>query len=190
MLFGDELQAQLTAIRALNRISHTAVSHNSGSSLSSKPSWHQKQDKRFLGKGQYQPKWKQKPWKKKKEPSKKINEDFTSKLNSLQVTDFVGFVHTVIAYLVAQTSCFKSGRLAQFIPAWQQITSDTEILQMVSGQYIEFSTQASQTHPPPGKRFGGEEQVIITSEISNLLEKAVIVETIHEPGEFISSVFV
>ena len=61
---------------------------------------------------------------------------------------------------------------------------------MVSGQYIEFSTQASQTHPPPGKRFSGEEQVIITSEISNLLEKAVIVETIHEPGELISSVFV
>ena len=47
LLFGDELQAQLTAIRALNRISHTAVSHNSGSSLSSKPSWRQKQDKRF-----------------------------------------------------------------------------------------------------------------------------------------------
>ena len=61
----------------------------------------------------------------------KINEDFTSKLNSLRVTDFVGFVPTLIAYLVAQTSCFKSGRLAQFIPAWQQITSDTEILQMV-----------------------------------------------------------
>ena len=85
---------------------------------------------------------------------------------------FVGFVPTLIAYLVAQTSCFKGGRLAQFIPASHQMTSDTEILQMVSGQYIEFSTQPSQTHPPPGKRFSGEEQVIITSEISNLLEKA------------------
>ena len=88
----------------------------------------------------------------------KINEDFTSKLNSLRVTDFVGFVPTLIAYLVAQKSCFKSSRLAQFIPAWQQITSDTEILQMVSGQYIELSTQPSQTHPPPGKRFSGQER--------------------------------
>ncbi|CAH3179147.1 unnamed protein product [Porites evermanni] len=61
LLFGDELQAQLTAIRASNRISHTAVSHNSGSSSSSNPSWRQEQDKPFLGKGQYQPKWKQKP---------------------------------------------------------------------------------------------------------------------------------
>ena len=90
----------------------------------------------------------------------------------MRVTDFVGFVPTLIAYLVAQTSCFKGGRLAQFIPAWHQMTSDTEILQMVSGQYIEFSTQPSQTHPPPGKRFSEEQQVIITSEISNLLEKA------------------
>ena len=47
LLFGDELQAQLTAIRASNRISHTAVSHNSGSSSSSNPSWRQKQNKPF-----------------------------------------------------------------------------------------------------------------------------------------------
>ena len=50
---------------------------------------------------------------------RKMNKDFTSKLNPLQVTDFVGLVPTLIAYLVAQTSCFKSGKLAQFIPAWQ-----------------------------------------------------------------------
>ena len=62
---------------------------------------------------------------------------------------------------------------------------------MVSGQYIKFSTQPSHRHPPPGKRSSGQEQVIITSEISSLLEKAVIiVESTHEPGEFISSVFV
>ena len=107
----------------------------------------------------------------------------------MQVNDFVRLVPTLIAYLVAQTSCFKSSRLAQFIPAWQQTTSDTEILQMISCQYIEFSAQPSQRHPPPGKRFSGQEQVIITAEISSLLEKAVIVETTREPGEFISSVF-
>ena len=61
---------------------------------------------------------------------------------------------------------------------------------MVSGQYIKFSTQPSHRHPPPGKRSSGQEQVIITSEISSLLEKALIVESTHEPGEFISSVFV
>ena len=38
--------------------------------------------------------------------------------------------------------------------------------------------------------FSGEEKSIISSEISQLLKKAVIVETTHEPGEFTSSVFV
>lgn len=71
LLFEDKLQAQLTAIRASNRISHTAVSHKSSFSSSSNPSWCQKQDKPFLGKGQCQPKCKQKPWKKKEEPRKK-----------------------------------------------------------------------------------------------------------------------
>ena len=67
-LFGDELQSQLNAIRASNCISHTAV-HNTSSS--SKLSWRQKQDKPFLGKGQYQTKWKPNKWRKKEEPNKK-----------------------------------------------------------------------------------------------------------------------
>lgn len=76
-------------------------------------------------------------------------DDIMSKLHMLQVTQFEGFIPTLIAYLVAQTSCFKSGRLAQFVHCWQRITSDTEILQMVSGQYIEFDTKPCQTRPPP-----------------------------------------
>ena len=45
LLFGDELQSQLTAIRASNRISHTAV-HNSSKS-STKPPYRQKQHQLF-----------------------------------------------------------------------------------------------------------------------------------------------
>lgn len=72
----------------------------------------------------------------------KINtaDDIMSKLHMLQVTQFEDFIPTLIAYLVAQTSCFKSGRLAKFTHCWQKISSDTDILQIVSGQYIEFET--------------------------------------------------
>ena len=56
LLFGDELQLQLTAIRASNRISHTAV-HNSSKS-STKPPYRQKQNQPFLGKGHFQSRWK------------------------------------------------------------------------------------------------------------------------------------
>ena len=47
-----------------------------------------------------------------------------------------------------------------------------------------------QTHPPVMKCFSASENDIISKEVANLLQKAVIVETSHEPGEFISSVFV
>ena len=116
--------------------------------------------------------------------------DIMTKLHTLQVTQFEGFIPTLIAYLVTQTCCFKSGRLAQFVHCWQRITSDTEILQMVSGQYIEFDTKPCQTRPPAVKCFSAEENAIISKEVANLLKKAVVVETSHEPGEFISSVFV
>ena len=63
---------------------------------------------------------------------------------------------------------------------------------MVSGQYIEFDTKPCQTHPPALKCFSAAENDIISTEVANLLQKAVIVdhETSHEPGEFISSIFV
>ena len=117
-------------------------------------------------------------------------DDIMTKLHTLQVTQFEGFIPTLIAYLVTQTCCFKSGRLAQFVHCWQRITSDTEILQMVSRQHIEFDTKPCQTRPPAVKCFSAEENAIISKEVANLLKKAVVVETSHEPGEFISSVFV
>jgi len=61
---------------------------------------------------------------------------------------------------------------------------------LVSGQCIEFDTMPSQKHPPAVKCFSKEENTIIKSEVSNLLKKPVIVETAHEPGEFISPIFV
>ena len=122
MLFGDELQVHVTAIQALNQISHTAVSHKSGSSSSSKHSWRQKQNKPFFRQRPVPAQMEAKTVEEKGGAQEKINEDFASKLNSLQVTDFVGFVPTLIGYLVAQTSSFKSSRLRQFIPAWQQIS--------------------------------------------------------------------
>ena len=122
----------------------------------------------------------------------KINtaDDIMSKLQMLQVTQFEDFIPTLIAYLVAQTSCFKSGRLEKFTHCWQKITSDTEILQLVPGQYIEFDTKPCPTHPPALKCFSAAENDIISTEVANLLQKAVIVETSHEPEEFISSIFV
>ena len=47
----------------------------------------------------------------------KINtaDDIMSKLHMLQVTQFEDFIPKLIAYLVAQTICFKSGRLPNLL---------------------------------------------------------------------------
>ena len=69
LLFGDELQSQLTAIRASNRISHTAV-HNSSKS-STKPPYRQKQNQPFLGKGTSSPGGNhRKPGRKRRKPAR------------------------------------------------------------------------------------------------------------------------
>ena len=73
LLFGDELQAHVTAIQALNQIIHTAVSHptKAAPALPLSLLGGRNRTGLFSVKGQYQPKCKQKPWKKKEEPSKK-----------------------------------------------------------------------------------------------------------------------
>ena len=63
------------------------------------------------------------------------HKDILSKLHILQVTGFVDFIPTLLEYLVSQASCFKNGRLTSFIDNWRRITSDKEILQMVSGLF-------------------------------------------------------
>lgn len=133
LLFGDKPQSQLTAIRASNRISHTAV-HNSSKS-STETSISPETEPAFFRQG---------PLSVQVETTEKLEEkvgnqqkintadDIMSKLHMLQVTQFEDFMPKLIAYLVTQTSCFKSGRLAICTHWWQKIISYTEILQMVS----------------------------------------------------------
>lgn len=48
----------------------------------------------------------------------------------------------LINYLTYKVTCFKAGRLKHFYAEWASLTSDTEILHMISGQKLEF------WHPP------------------------------------------
>lgn len=61
---------------------------------------------------------------------------------------------------------------------------------MVSGQYIEFSSQPVHISQPNKGVFSHKERSVITSEINTLLEMAVVVKAHHEPGEFVSPIFV
>jgi hypothetical protein len=94
------------------------------------------------------------------------------------------------AHFNQQISHFKGGRLAHFYDEWAKITSDREILDIVSGQRIEFDTRPLQYCPRSQSNYTEAEQAVIRSEIVKLLQKSVIVHTQHEPGEFVSPIFV
>ena len=85
---------------------------------------------------------------------------------------------------------FQGGRIKHHWDQWKQITSDSEILKIVQGLEWDFITEPTQSHMPNQHNFSDVEKMAIDSEIQNLLNKNVIVETMHEKGEFISPIFV
>ena len=96
----------------------------------------------------------------------------------------------------SQTTCgIKStanavGRLKHFIAHWEKLTSNPVILEFVKGVKIEFqnSIEPAQTM---GRtcHFNVREQAVVESEIQKLIQKGVIIPSVHEEGEFIFTIF-
>lgn len=73
---------------------------------------------------------------------------------------------------------------------WREITSDSNVLSYVSGVKISFEENILpvQSRYRPSM-FSFEEEQIVQQEIATLLLKGVIQRSSHEPGEFISTIF-
>ena len=93
-------------------------------------------------------------------------------------------------YFANKMQSSKGGQLVRFLDKWKEITSDSEILNCVKGQYIEFSTQPTKNVGPKRKTFSISDSLVIEAEIQKLLDKGVIGPTQHESGEYISPIFV
>ena len=83
------------------------------------------------------------------------------------------------------------GRLTYFHRQWEQMTSDPEILKMVSGfslPMVDFEPQKSVPYP---LRFSPHEHRAADEEIQKLLAKDAIMKCdgIY-PGDFVSTVFI
>ena len=113
-----------------------------------------------------------------------------NKLNGLEVSEFMAFLASLKEHLFQQIASFEGGRIRKFSCHWQQITNDPEVLDMVSGTHIDFQSIPVQTRPKISSKFSPQECTTIQNEISNLLSKSVITETHHDPGKFISPIFV
>ena len=80
-------------------------------------------------------------------------------------------------------------RVCNFLQNWKSITSDPEILNIVSGYKLEFENTPFQTYVPREIKFSVNEISIISEEISRLEKIGAIKKSFHERGEFISHIF-
>lgn len=91
--------------------------------------------------------------------------------------------------LVEKMNAFQAGRIKDNIDEWCTLTTDHQILQLIQGTLIDFSCDSVQHRTSHSISFSQEEMTAIDKEIISLLHKKVIVETFHEPGEVVSSIF-
>ena len=89
----------------------------------------------------------------------------------------------------SQVKDFRAGRIKQFYPLWETLTSDTEVLGTVRGQRIEFTKTPLQLKAPKQKKFSLTEKSIIDNEIVKLLNKGVIELTERGPLDYLSTIF-
>ena len=67
-----------------------------------------------------------------------------------QVTNFPQFVENdLIPYLNSKVASFQAGQISKFHSEWEKLTSDSDILEMVSGAQILFNGDDPVQHQPP-----------------------------------------
>ena len=106
---------------------------------------------------------------------------------AFNVSIFLEFLPKYKEYLYQCIRDFKAGCLSQHISAWEEISSNQEVLQTVQGMKLEFEES------PLQRECSGFEipknQPTIQDEVNKLLEKGVVAECEHQPVEYISPIF-
>ena len=110
-------------------------------------------------------------------------------LQTIQVSECESLLPSLIEDYRLEADDFQAGQLPYFVNERRALTSDTEILETVTGQHIEFNETPVQILPPFQPSWGEKEARIIDTEISDLPSKGVITESVHERDEFISTIF-
>ena len=110
-------------------------------------------------------------------------------IENIEVSTFEANLENILKYLRSQVKDFRAGRIKQFYPLWETLTSDTEVLGTVRGQRIEFTKTPLQLKAPKQKKFSLTEKSIIDNEIVKLLNKGVIELTERGPLDYLSTIF-
>ena len=92
--------------------------------------------------------------------------------------------------LLSKVNNFRGGQLEKHVRQWRKLTTNPNILSVISGDKTEFADAPKIQHKARSPQFSDEGSNLIKDEIDKLLTKGVIKETCHEEKEFVSPIFI
>ena len=84
---------------------------------------------------------------------------------------------------------FTAGQVSDHLSAWEELTSDPEILQIVQGDTIVFSSDPPERQVVRKCAVSQDTEHLMDKEIANMFQAKIIALTSHEAGEFLSPIF-
>ena len=84
---------------------------------------------------------------------------------------------------------FQAGQVSQHLHTWEALTNDPEILQTVAGDLISFVNEPPERSMARKCNVSEDTRKLMDLEIQSMLDKQIIAECAHEPGEFLSPIF-
>lgn len=107
------------------------------------------------------------------------------------MSDFHTTVHSqIIPYLRYKVDTFRGGQLSTYLSKWKLLTTDQTILCTVRGEQFEFVSSPPHQIGYAPNSISKEHKSLLDQETADLLQRNIIVACDHEPGEFISPIFI
>ena len=82
-----------------------------------------------------------------------------------------------------------AGRLKHFLEAWEILTKDPKILEIVKGFKIPFVKNPTEERVPQIPHIVQEHAAVIQLEIENMLKMGILQQAEHQAGELLSNIF-
>ena len=101
------------------------------------------------------------------------------------------FYNTCLEKYRMMANHFRAGQLRKHVSAWESLTSDTFILDVIKHYHIEFESEVPYQAQEPRHIYSSlSDKEVIDGETSKPLFKGVIERTCHTGNGFVSNVFV
>ena len=100
------------------------------------------------------------------------------------------YLQALINTMNLQINCqHLAGRVSYFLSNWEVLTQDQWVLQTVGGYQLELISIPHQVRIPHKIRCSSENMVLITTEVTELINKGAIIETQVVQQNFLSHNF-